>query len=141
MATKRDYYEVLGVVRTASAAEIRTAYRKLARQYHPDLNTSEDAEDRFKEPDVPVVPPEEPEPPESGGAPLPLPDVALHMDGTVWIGVKEAAGYNIAGREQRTFFALTGEEGALAKHNLVDAGAALVAAVVGKMKREPPTKG
>jgi molecular chaperone DnaJ len=46
---RRDYYEVLGIVKTASQAEIRTAYRKLARQYHPDLNKTEEAEERFKE--------------------------------------------------------------------------------------------
>lgn len=49
MSEKRDYYDVLGVAKTASQAEIRTAFRKLARQYHPDLNKGEDAEDRFKE--------------------------------------------------------------------------------------------
>ncbi len=45
----RDYYEVLGVTRSASADEIQKAYRKLARKYHPDLNKTKEAEDRFKE--------------------------------------------------------------------------------------------
>jgi len=49
MSTKRDYYEVLGVARSASADEIRSAYRKLARQYHPDVNKETDAEANFKE--------------------------------------------------------------------------------------------
>jgi curved DNA-binding protein len=47
--TFRDYYEVLGVPRDASDAEIRSAYRKLARTYHPDVNKEPGAEDRFKE--------------------------------------------------------------------------------------------
>lgn len=46
---KRDYYEVLGVPRGAGADEIKSAFRNLARQYHPDVNKSEDAEERFKE--------------------------------------------------------------------------------------------
>ena len=47
--TYTDYYEVLGVSREADQDAIRRAYRKLARQYHPDLNADEDAEERFKE--------------------------------------------------------------------------------------------
>jgi curved DNA-binding protein len=44
-----DYYEVLGVPRDADQDAIRRAYRKLARKYHPDVNSDSDAEDRFKE--------------------------------------------------------------------------------------------
>ena len=44
-----DYYEVLGVPRDADQDTIRRAYRKLARQYHPDVNSDSDAEERFKE--------------------------------------------------------------------------------------------
>jgi molecular chaperone DnaJ len=49
MSAKRDYYEILGVGREADTDRIRKAYRSLARQYHPDVNKSPDAEDRFKE--------------------------------------------------------------------------------------------
>src|ERR1700741_5642428 len=46
---RRDFYEVLGVARDASADDIQSAYRKLARTYHPDVNKDPGAEDRFKE--------------------------------------------------------------------------------------------
>ncbi len=52
MATKRDYYEILGVAKTASADEIKSAYRKLAREHHPDMVGAEgkvEAEKKFKE--------------------------------------------------------------------------------------------
>jgi curved DNA-binding protein len=45
----QDYYKILGVPRNAEDAEIKKAYRKLARKYHPDVNTAADAEDKFKE--------------------------------------------------------------------------------------------
>jgi curved DNA-binding protein len=48
-ADRRDFYEVLGVPRTATQDEIQRAYRKLARQHHPDVNSDPGAEDRFKE--------------------------------------------------------------------------------------------
>ena len=50
MAEKRDYYEVLGIDRNASASEIKKAYRKLAKKYHPDTNPGDkEAEAKFKE--------------------------------------------------------------------------------------------
>jgi molecular chaperone DnaJ len=49
MPVKRDYYEVLEVPRNASAEELRRAYRRLAKQFHPDVNKDGDSEERFKE--------------------------------------------------------------------------------------------
>lgn len=49
MASKRDYYEVLGVNRNASAAELKSSYRKLALKWHPDRNKEAGAEAKFKE--------------------------------------------------------------------------------------------
>ncbi|RME07476.1 MAG: molecular chaperone DnaJ [Anaerolineae bacterium] len=45
----RDYYEILGVPRTATESEIKSAFRRLARKYHPDVSNEPDAEERFKE--------------------------------------------------------------------------------------------
>src|SRR3982751_2975497 len=47
--TRRDYYEVLGVQRTADEAEIKKAFRRMARTLHPDVSEEPDAEERFRE--------------------------------------------------------------------------------------------
>ena len=50
MATKRDYYEVLGVNKNATDDELKSAFRKAAKKYHPDLNPdNKEAEAKFKE--------------------------------------------------------------------------------------------
>ena len=49
MMDYKDYYNTLGVSKTATEGEIKTAYRKLARRYHPDVNKDPQAEDKFKE--------------------------------------------------------------------------------------------
>src|SRR5919199_5584817 len=48
-ATERDYYEVLGVTRDADEGEIKRAFRRLARELHPDVSEAPDAEHRFRE--------------------------------------------------------------------------------------------
>ena len=45
----KDYYQVLGIPRTASEEDVKQAYRKLARKYHPDVSKEKDAEQRFKD--------------------------------------------------------------------------------------------
>ena len=45
----KDYYGILGVKREASGDEIKTAYRRLARKFHPDVSKEKDAEEKFKE--------------------------------------------------------------------------------------------
>ena len=47
--TKRDYYEVLGVSKDAKKEDIKKAYRRLVKTYHPDVNKEADAEEKFKE--------------------------------------------------------------------------------------------
>jgi molecular chaperone DnaJ len=49
MATKHDYYDILGISKHATQDEVKRAFRRLAMQYHPDRNKAADAEQKFKE--------------------------------------------------------------------------------------------
>src|SRR3989344_3843876 len=49
MPKEKDYYKILGIEKNASKEQIKAAYKKLAKQYHPDLNKSPDASEKFKE--------------------------------------------------------------------------------------------
>ena len=56
MAAKRDYYDVLGISRSADKGTIKRAYRKLAKKYHPDTNAGNaQAEEKFKEATEPIM--------------------------------------------------------------------------------------
>ena len=55
MAEKRDYYDVLGVNKNASAAELKEAYKRLAKKFHPDVSKEPHAEEKFKKPTKPTA--------------------------------------------------------------------------------------